>query len=155
VDRQNATDVLVNWLTPLLGEAGFERADGGEYFIRLIPGGRQAIGMAVWDYNPLVEVALLVTVRLRAVEEVFHLFTGADLEHQGFSSTIITPFYYCAGGPERVKAQRVEDLFSVFGTWEEPLHAEVLPYLDLAKDVVSLDRLLNVTHDILDRCCFA
>ena len=30
------------------------------------------------------------------------------------------------------------------------MHAEVLPYLDSATDVVSLDRLVNVNNEILD-----
>jgi len=150
VDGQEAMDTITKWLVPLVGGKGFVRSENSEYFIRPISDGRQSIGMAISDYRPLVEVALIVTVRLHAVEHVFHLFSGVDPEYQGLSSTIITPFHYFVGGPSRIEAHRVADLLAIVGTWKEPIHAEVLAYLDSATDVVSLDRLVNVNNEILD-----
>lgn len=141
---------LSAWLDRVLHANGFTRIGGGDYFVRSLAGGRQAIGMAVWDYNPRVEIALTVSVRLEAVERVFHLFSGADPDYHNLSSTIVTPFHYFARGPSRVTAERIEDLHAVFDAWEVVLHAEVLPYLDRATDVGSLDTLVNVTNDVLD-----
>jgi hypothetical protein len=92
----------------------------------------------------------LVAVRLNAVEDVFHLFSGAFPEHQGLSNTIVTPLNYFAGGPSRIKVHNMEELVGACGSWESPLRVKVLPYLNRAKDVISLDAFVNVTNEIFD-----
>lgn len=150
MDGQEAMDTITKWLVPLVGGKGFVRSKNSEYFIRSISDGRQSIGIAISDYRPLVEIALIVTVRLEAVENVFHLFSGVDPEYRGLSSTIITPFHYFTGGSAEIKVRTIEELVAIFDTWQERMHAEVLPYLDAVTDVASLDRYINVKNDILD-----
>jgi hypothetical protein len=150
VDNREAMDALTRWITPLVKEAGFVRIAESEYYSRWIPDGKQSIGIAVWDYNPLVEVTITASIRLDEVEEVFHLFSGSLPEHRGFSHTVVTPFNYFSGGPPRVKAQAEVELAPVLANWEQSLHNEILPYFNFATNATSLDKLVNIDNEILD-----
>src|SRR5690242_14384976 len=108
--------MLVERLSAMLQGTGFTHARGSEYFVRPIATGRQSIGMAIWDRQSSVDVALLVSVRLDAVEDVFHKFSGAYPEHRSLSSTVTTPLNYFVGGPDRVRFNRLEDLSATLRT---------------------------------------
>lgn len=141
---------VADWLTGELGELGFVHRPNDEYVVRRMPQGRQDVGIAVWDRSRGVELSLILSVRIDAVEAMYHRFSGVLPEFQALSSTVVTPFHYFAGGPERTTVATVEELAAVTQNWEQPLRNEVIPYFKEVVDVVSLDHLVNTTNDILD-----
>jgi hypothetical protein len=150
VTAEEAKTILGERLTAILRDTGFTPTTSNEAFVRPLAAGRQSIEVAFWDRRPSVDITLLVSVRLDAVEDVFHRFSGAYAEHRSLSSTVTTSLNYFVGGPSKVRFNRPEDLSATLDAWEGPMRTEVLPYLDSARDVPSLDRLVNTTRDILN-----
>jgi hypothetical protein len=149
MNRATAMEILVRELTNLLGNIGFVYP-GGEYLVRPIPGGRQSIGLAVWDYSPAIDLTLLVSVRIDAVLRIYHRFSGVVPGYEELSNTIGTTLNWFVGGPAKIRVTQPQELQATLNAWREPICAEVLPYLASAQSVLELDRLINIQRDILD-----
>lgn len=150
MDAVRAMEIIVRELETMLSGAGFTHESESESLTRPLAGGRQSIGIALWDRASAVDLSLLVAVRLNAVEDIFHRFSGAQPEHRILSDTIVTPFNYFVGGPSKVRLVNEEELQTTLAAWREPMLAEVLPYLDTAQDVATLDKVVNIDRDILN-----
>lgn len=151
MNNLRAQQRLTDWLLEQLDGMEFAPSADNEYLVRHMPSGQQYIGMIIRDLSSvMVELSLLVAVRLDAVEEIYHRFSGASPEHRSYSKTVVTPLNYFIGGQESTRITSDAELESTLKSWEQRLISELLPYLRTAVDVVSLDHCVNITHDVMD-----
>ena len=55
------------------------------------------LGLPLWDYNPTFEFSLNICIRLDAVEDVFHHFSGSPPKYHSMSFTTMTRLEYFTG----------------------------------------------------------
>lgn len=68
---------------------------------------------------------------------------GTREGYRDLSDTIVTRFSHFFGGPSRTRVGTSDELRATLNAWAAVMQSKVLPYLDEAKDVVVLDRMVN------------
>src|SRR5436190_18399855 len=68
--KSEVRGLIYQALEPVVAPAAFRLQKKKDSFVRKIDGGRQEIGVALSDYNPLFRFSLTLCVRLEAVEAI-------------------------------------------------------------------------------------
>ncbi len=90
--KQEMKNLLFEMLGAAVSGTEFRLKRSDDAFLRKIPGGRQMLGLPLWDYNPEFEFSLNIGIRLDAVEDIFHRFSGSpSAKYQAMSYTTLTP----------------------------------------------------------------
>src|SRR5262245_42883866 len=110
--KQEMANLIFEVLGGTLSGTDFRLKKSEDGFVRKIPGGRQMLGLPLWDYNPEFEFSLNICIRLDAVEEVFHRFSGSQPKYHGMSFTTITRLEYFTGGSGRYRVTSAGDVAS-------------------------------------------
>src|SRR5437660_279142 len=97
--KREMANLIFQMLSGILSETEFRLKKSESGFVRKIPGGRQTIGLPLWDYHPEFEFSLTICIRLEAVEEIFNQFSGTAPKYHPLSLTTITSLEYFARGP--------------------------------------------------------
>jgi hypothetical protein len=138
--------MLYDGLGDVLGPAGFRLKKGEEAFVRPVSGGLHRLAVALWDYQPTFEFSLVAGIRIDAVEELFHLCSGAPAQYQKLSSTTLTQLSYFTQ-PHRFKVSTPEEITAAIGALTPVVSGKILPFFGKYQDVESLDRALNGGQD--------
>lgn len=121
------------------------RKSEDEGFARTIPGGRQEVLVSLLDYDPVFVFSLVMCVRLDAVENIFHLFSGAPPEYQATTPTSITQLQYFFPGHQGKKeysASTEEDIEAAVRELSV-IRQKILRFFDQHQDVKALDATMN------------
>lgn len=141
--KQEMKNLIFQELTLALSETDFRLKKSEDSFIRMIPGGRQMLGLPFWDYHPEFEFSLVMSIRLEAVEDIFHLFSGTPPKYQAMGDTTITPLVHFTGEPAKYKVTTADEVKAAFGGLTGVIREKIVPFFDEHKDVKSLDRAVN------------
>ena len=92
--KQEMKNLLLDMLGRVLSGTNFRLKKSEDAYVRKIVGGRQMLGLPLLDYNPEFHFSLTICVRLEAVEETFHRFSGSPPKYHSMSETTITRLDY-------------------------------------------------------------
>jgi hypothetical protein len=134
-------------LEQAVAPAGFRYRKKIDGFVRNIGGGRQELGIALWDHDPLFDFSLNLCVRLEAVQEVVNQFSGSPPRYHEITLTSITQLEFL-GVPAEARgvvfsASSESELAKVIGEAIEMVRNRVVPFFDEYRDVASINRGLN------------
>jgi hypothetical protein len=101
-----------------------------------IIGGRQMLGLPLWDYSPEFEFSLNICIRLDVVEEIFHEFSGSPSKYHSMSFTTMTTLQYFTGGPAKYKVTTEDDVASAGEILSGVVRVKIIPFFS----VCSLSR---------------
>ena len=142
-------EVAYGMFRPTLQEHGFRFIKSKEAFVRRIPGGRQELGIPVWNYWPLnFDISLNICIRLDSAEEIIHLFSGS--RRPSSSITTITHLRYFKPGPDKRTVARDEEVAAVLTELDDVLKTRIIPFFDAHLDVYALDRAVNRQEPSID-----
>jgi hypothetical protein len=139
--------LIVASLTPVVRPAEFRFRKKAEGFVRTIEGGRQELGIALWNYNPLFRFSLTLCVRLEAVQEIINRFSGSPPEYHGTTLTSVTQLEFLGlpaeGGGVEYRATSEHELAAVLPGVAAMVRERVVPFFNEYWDVAALNRGLN------------
>jgi tetratricopeptide (TPR) repeat protein len=101
--------------------------------------------VSVLDYDPVFVFSLVMCVRLDAVENIFHLFSGTPPEYQATTPTSITQLqYFFPGhrGKKEYSASTEEDMEAAVRELSA-IRGKILRFFDQHQDVKALDAAMN------------
>jgi hypothetical protein len=114
-------------------------------FVRTTPSGKQIIVFPLYDYNPVFQFALAVSIRLNAVEDVVNLFSGTAPERQLLTYTTITRLdYFTREHPTGFRVTTEADIEKACDILAGILRDRVFPFLDEYQDLNAVDRAVNL-----------
>ena len=142
--------LIFDALGAILSGTDFILKKSDDAFVRKFPGGRQELSVPILDYHPEYEFSLVVCIRLDAVEEVFHRFSGAPPKYQGMSVTTITQLQYFTGNARRFKVISEPDVASAVRSLAPIVRGEIIPFFDRYTDLRSLNIAVNCKHPGID-----
>jgi hypothetical protein len=141
--KREMVDLILEILAEVLSGTDFRLKRSDDALVRKIHDGKQVLGLPVWDYNPVFEFSLNICIRLDAVEDVFHLFSGSPPKYRAMSYTTITRLSHFMGEPARFKVMTPDDAASVGHVLSDVIRETILPFFDAYQDVQTLDRVVN------------
>ena len=139
--KQEMKNLIFEMLDGILSGTDFRVKKSEDCFVKKIPGGRQMVGLPLWDYRPEFQFSLNICIRLYAVEEVFHQFSGSRNHSSSF--TTMTRLEYFAGARAKYKVTTAEDVTSAGIGLASVIRDKIIPFFDENKDVKALDRTVN------------
>jgi hypothetical protein len=140
--------VIVDAIAPTVNDAGFRYKKASEAFVRKIDGGRQELGLPLYDYNPVFAFSLTLCTRLEAVQDIVNRFSGALPKYHSTTLTSITQLEFLgitprSGQSVRFEMQSEAELAAVLPGVLELMAERVLPFFEEYRDLASLNRGLN------------
>ncbi len=148
--KQEMKNLLFEMLGSILSATEFRLKKSEDAFVRKIPNGRQMLGLPLLDYNPEFEFSLNICIRLDAVEELFHKFSGSPPKYHSMSDTTITRLEHFTGGPAKYKVTTAGDVASAGGILASAIRDKIIPFLNEHKDAKALDRAVNCERPGID-----
>lgn len=147
-NKRRARQLLYDGLTPIVADGGFRPNKASEGFVHKIPGGRQKISVAFWDYHPEYQFTLTLCIRLDEVEALCHPFAETPPEYQAETLTSLTQLEHLGevAVPGRGVLYRVtteEELAAALIPVSRLISEKVLPFLDRHTDLAALDAAMN------------
>jgi hypothetical protein len=144
------TDVrrlIVEAVAPVVGP-GFRFQKRSDAFVRTIDGGRQELGLPLYDFNPVFEFSLTLCIRLDTVQEITNRFSGSPPKYHGATLTSVTQleFLGLAAVPGRgvlYRAASASELAEVLPAVLTIVRERVLPFFDEFRTVGAVNRGLN------------
>lgn len=139
---------IVDAISPAVSDAGFRYKKAAEAFVRKIDGGRQELGLPLYDYNPVFEFSLTLCIRCDAVQEIVNRFSGALSKYHASTLTSITQLEFLGVTPQpsrsvRFQVQSEAELVAILPGVLELIVQRVLPFFDEYRDLAALNRGLN------------
>jgi hypothetical protein len=148
--KQEMMNLLFALLHEALSETDFRLKRSDDGFVRKILGGRQVLGVPLWDYNPQFEFSLNICIRLDQVEEIFHRFSGSPAKYHAMSFTTITRLEYFTGDSGRYRVVTAEDVAAVRTPLSSVIRNKIIPFFNEHTDVSALDRSVNSLQPGID-----
>jgi hypothetical protein len=143
MNKQEMANLIFEMLDGTLSGTDFRLKKSEDGFVRKIPGGRQMLGLPLWDYNPEFEFSLNICIRLDAVEEIFHQFSNSPPKYHAMSFTTITRLEHFSAGSGRYKVTTAEDVASAGSDLAVVIRDKIIPFLNEHEDVQAVDRAVN------------
>jgi hypothetical protein len=141
--KREMANLIFEMLKCTLTGTDFRLKRSEDAFVRQIAGGRQMLGLPLWDYNPFFEFSLNICVRLDAVEEIFHQFIDSAPKYHAMSFTTITRLEYFTGGSGRYKVSTATDVEAAGDILSTVIRDKIVPFFNAHQDVQALDRAVN------------
>jgi hypothetical protein len=148
--KREMADLIYEMLGGVLVGTEFRLRKSEEGFARKIPNGRQVLGLPLWDYHPEFLFSLNICIRLDAVEEILHRFSGSPPKYHSMSDTTITRLEYFTGDPGRYKVTTASDVASAVGSLSSVIREKIIPFFDKHHDVLALDAAVNCQRPGID-----
>lgn len=150
MNKTQVANLIFEMLGEILSGTDFRLKKSEDGFVRKISNGRQMLGVPLWDYNPEFEFSLNICIRLDAVEDVFHLFSGSPPKYHSMSFTMMTRLAQFTGGPRKYKVKTADDVASAGAAFSPAIQNNILPFFNENQDVKALDRMVNGTGPKID-----
>lgn len=148
--KQEMANLIFEMLGGIFSETTFRLKKSEDGFVKKISNGRQMLGLPLWDYNPEFEFSLNICIRLDAVEDVFHQFSGSPPKYHSMSFTTMSRLEYFTGGPAKYTVTTAADVTSAGVALSSAIRDKILPFFDENEDVKALDRTVNVKFPGID-----
>ncbi len=148
--KQEMARLIFEMLSGTLSGTDFRLKKSEDGFVRKLPGGRQVLGIPLWDYNPEFEFSLNICIRLDAAEEVFHQFSGSLPKYHAKSFTTITRLEHFTGGLGRYKVTAAGDIASAGSVLAGVIREKIIPFFNEYQDAQALDRAVNCQRPGID-----
>jgi hypothetical protein len=116
-----------------------------EGFVRVIPAGKQVIGIPLVDYNPQFKFSLNTWIRIEAVESVVHRFLGSPPKYQKLSHTYCARLDYFVPDTHWFSVFTPDDISNAAGRLETIIAEKIIPFLDSHRDLPSVANAMNLT----------
>jgi hypothetical protein len=139
--KSQVRDLLYAGLGEVVTPTGF-LLKKNDAFVRPISGGLNRIYVPLWDYNPVFRFSLTAGIRIDAVEQLFHLCSGAPTAYQKMSSTTLTQLSYFTE-PDEFELTTPAEITVAVDHLAAIITGKVLPFFDRYSDVTALDQALN------------
>jgi hypothetical protein len=141
MDAAHVSGVIHGRLAEVLAPRGFVRS--GEGFVREAGEDRQFVGVALVDYAPEFEIAIVFGLRVHAAEKISARFWDAtdDCDTCSFTLHDLAPEV-----EEYVTVRDERALGSALARLIPPLERTALPLLDAHRDAAAIERLFNGTQ---------
>ena len=152
--KKEMKDMILQGLADILSQTDFQLKKSEDAFFRKIPGGKQMLGLPLWDYNPQFEFSLNICIRLDAAEEIFHEVSGTPPKYRSMSFTTNTPFGRFTKGPTNFKVITAEEVAAAARLLSPVIRERIIPFFDEYKDVKELDRGVNCQEPGIDSTHF-
>jgi hypothetical protein len=138
-DVRNAVYQAIS--TPLKA-AGFKGSKRDMSFHRAVPGGAHWVAMPLADYRPTYYFSLFVKARVDAVEAITLPFSRVVPEYWDRSCTLsVGPEFF--GAPREHRIENEAELRAAAAECAALFETRMLPWLDTATDLASIERQLN------------
>lgn len=145
-------DLIFKMLQEILAREGFQLKKSDDSFQKKIPGGKQILGVPLWNYSPEYQFSLNVLIRLDAVEEIFHQFAGIEPKYRSMSFTTNTPLERFTGkDQDRFSVRTGADVESIGTRLSSLIHDKVIPFLDQYSNIDSLATEMNSESQTIDK----
>jgi hypothetical protein len=145
--KSEVQGLIVEGLNPVVNPAGFRFRKKTENYVRPIAGGRQELGLALWDYNPQFKFSLTLCVRLDAVQDIVNQFSGSPPQYHKITLTSLTQLEYLGlpaeAGRVAYQASSEPELAAVLPGVAAMVRERVVPFFEEYQDVAALNRGLN------------
>jgi hypothetical protein len=148
--RAEMAGAIFEVLGGILSATEFRLKKSEDGFARKISGGKQVLGVPLWDYHPDFEFSLNICIRLDAVEATFHRFSGSPANYHRMSFTMIARLEQFTGGPPRYKVRSVEDAAYVGQLLSSDIRDKIVTFFRENETVTDLDRTVNIEHPGID-----
>lgn len=148
MNRWEAKKRVYDGLTEAAGLGGFRLNRSAEGFVRKIPGGTQQLSVPFWDYCPEFQFSLVRCIRLDAVEDLFHRFSGSPERFHKETLTSMTQLEYFGEEPTPgrgviFKAVTEAEFANELSRLSAFIRKKALPFFDRYNTLEALDRAMN------------
>jgi hypothetical protein len=144
VKRRQVIELIYEGLGKILVDKSFRLKKSEEGFVRLIPGGRQVIGVPVYDYQSEFEFSLTTCIRLEKVERILHLFLDTPVKDRSESYTTVARLeYFLSGRPSLFKVTNQQEIEEALAELTPIIRDKMIPFLDQNQDLKALDKIMN------------
>jgi hypothetical protein len=142
--KREVKEIIYCDIGPIVSAKGFKLKRAEDSFERKITDGKQSIGVPVIDYAPKYKISLTLAIRLDAVENIIHLFSGSPTKYHKVSATYISRLDRFVPSEEAVfEVLTEEDIHSICSRWAPIIDNQILPFLDENRDLKSLAQVMN------------
>ncbi len=141
--KQEIANLIFESLNSILTEADFRLKKSEDGFVRKYSGGKQMIGLPLWDFAPYFEFSLNICIRIDAVEEIFHKFSGSQTKYHPMSFTTITRLEHFTRDSGRYKVKTAADVTSAVSIITNVIRDKIIPFFNSHQDVKTLDAAVN------------
>ncbi len=144
MNKTEIRDLIYRELAPLLPD--FKPKPREESFVRTMPGGKQALMVGIVDYKPEYRFSLTLAIRLEAVQEIVHPFSGSPPKYHKITTTTLTQLDWFFPGEPKPKQYSVKSEHDVVDAVEQlapVIRQKILPFLDRYRDVTAIDEMMN------------
>jgi hypothetical protein len=150
MNNKEMKNLIFEMLATVLSGTDFQLKKSEDGFVRKIPGGRQMLGVPLWDYNPEFEFSLNICIRLDSVEDVFHRFSGAPPKYHAMGFSMMTRLQYFTGGTGIYRVKTADDVAVAETVLSAVIRKNVVPFFAANEDVKSLDETVNGSTSGID-----
>lgn len=148
--KPEMANLIFEMLTGILAGTDFRLKKSEQGFLRKIGGGRQMLGLPLWDYHPEFEFSLNICIRLDAVEQIFHQFSGSPPKYHSMSFTMMARLEQFTTGPARFKVTTAQDVTAAGNILCSVIREEIIPFFDQNLSLHDLNRTVNAERPDID-----
>ncbi|NEO53643.1 MAG: hypothetical protein F6K54_11460 [Okeania sp. SIO3B5] len=142
--KKEVRDLIYSKLNEVLSNKGFRLKKSRECFVRSFTGGHQHISISIIDYRPEFIFSLTMAIRLDAVEQIFHLFSGSLSNYQALSTTTLTQLdYFTEGQVKEYKISTETEILTALEKLSKIIIERIIPFFDKHCDIYSVEAGVN------------
>lgn len=143
--KTEVRELIYKELGKKISDPTFRLKKGEEGFVRVIPAGKQVIGVPLVDYNPKFKFSLNISIRMEAVEIIIHRFLGSPPKYQKLSHTYSARLDHFVPGTHWLTVFTPDDISNAAARLEGIIAEKINPFLDSHRDVPSVANAMNLT----------
>jgi hypothetical protein len=136
-------NIIYDALKPVMEPHGFRLKKSKEGFVKVIHGGKQALGIPFWNYKPRFEFSFVMTIRLDEVQAITNQFSGSPPKYHSLTQTILTQMEHLGLGECRWKAEGENEIKQKSGEAARVVQERILPFFERHQDLVTIAKAAN------------
>ena len=145
MNKTEVRELIYKELGKKISDPTFRLKKSEEGFVRIIPAGKQVIGIPLVDYNPQFEFSLNISIRIEAVESIVHRFLGSPPKYQKLSHTYSARLDHFVSNTHWFIVFTPEDISNAAARLESVVAEKIIPFLDSHRDLHSVANAMNLT----------
>ena len=141
--KQEVRGLIYAGLEPMVTAHDFRLKKSEESFVRAMEGGKQSLGIALVDYNPIFEFSLTISIRLDQVEDILHMFSGSPPQYHKASATFISDMSRFQTSKPSYAVTTPEDIQAALAVLHPIVLNQIIPFFDGHKNLEAVAQVLN------------
>jgi hypothetical protein len=142
--KQDVRGLIYAGLEPMVAPHGFRVKKSEESFVRAIEAGKQSLGIALVDYNPVFEFSLTISIRLDQVEDILHMFSGSPPQYHRTSSTFISDMNRFQTSKPSYSVTTPEDIQAALTVLHPVVLNQIIPFFDGHKNLETVAQVMSL-----------